>query len=158
MILSRTRKTGSASLASSVSIAASGVAAVVTTLSGFLSAADVPMNSVIRVSILNARLLTDSGGETKLSIESSLLNVGGDVRAPAFSGSPLGLVNAAVLQGEVHFQDVDVSLPADCQVSVFVSNSDTTTAHLVTNLDITLLAEIVTFDQPVYAEGLVPPF
>lgn len=154
-LLSQTRYVASGALAAAVVIPLTGSALVTTDLGNIIN--QLPNNSMVRISVLSAYVVTDAGGASKLTIQSAaIVTTNEGVSAPLFSGQPLGLANRAAFQGELRFRDTDLTNPAavDVQLQLTVANPDSS-AHDVNSFNVNLAVEIATFDAPVYADGII---
>lgn len=152
-ILQRSRYVASASLSAAVTIGANSTNSVITTVSNAIS--NLPKNSIARIALLASAMQTDAGAPFLTVQNAALVADNGDISAPAFTGSPLGLANGSRFSGEIRFHSEDVTdATFDAELQVLVKNTDSV-SHQVTTLNITLEVEIVTFDAPIYAEALV---
>lgn len=139
-----------------VTVTAGSIATLTATATGVLS--DVQQTHTrIRSSVIGSAVTTDSGGQTKIVVESAnLQNLSGAFAVPLSTGSPLGLLNEAAFAGELEWDTDDVQQLQNTQVAnleivIVVLNTDSSN-HNVTAGTFTILIE---WSQ--YADALRTP-
>jgi hypothetical protein len=147
-VLSRVRKLALATAAGlPVTVGSAAQATLTLTFAGCLSDVSSLTHTRIRVSVYSTTLATDAGGQTFINIESANLQAGSakQVVQPCFTGSALGALNAAALQGSLEFDTDDLSqaglaAPANVIIAIVANNSDSS-GHNVTSASATVCIE-----------------
>ena len=145
-VLQRGRKVGSATAAGlPITVSAGALASITIPFTNIVSDLQ-SSHTRIRASVLGCSLTTDSGGTTKINIQSANLQNGdGTVAAPLNTGSSLGAYNGAVLNGSLEWDTDDISQLshaqiADLKIILVVLNTDAG-GHNVTDATAVLLIE-----------------
>lgn len=143
IVLSRWRKTATATAASlPATIAHGNVGLLTVTFASVLKDVAAMSHTWVRVSVFASSLATDAGGAPFIGVQSvNMTTNGATVGQPLYTGSSQGLFNGSSLQGSLVFDTDDLpTAPTGVVISAIVNNSDSVD-HQVTGFTATVLIE-----------------